>query len=467
MNRIMESNANSIGQIQEQHDHHKYYVPSFFRINLGHLADFGDISNIPFGVFSAFLHEYVHFLQDITTLYGLMVLGNTTYYIRDVASRLSGKKGGFTVPKELSNSRRDFGYRNSILEKLYKGELIKPMRKNIKILSYEIKHNSTDYPDLESVVVNCIDDTETKPFSFLFGGNILTEGMAYMIQSLCYDSVYVKEGVPLLDLSDYPYMIDYDIAKIIYPELAAYKELIIGVADISLLTYNPGLTFVRFMEKLRDEKFLGKYSKENILLIIDDLYDKGHTFVSWSLNRFKKVQDNTFAQMTEYFKMPIALELNDWVQKMWKQAFILRKLTPHYILDLILANNGDVRTNPIFVSIYRLIGTPLIINGDNEGFISPPKDFVPSADFMPEFMWAVDEISRIFSKQKIAVPCQLYDFCNQSSRNFETTNPHLRQTKTDDRCEQSPWIRALDDNALCPVAAIWRHWNLKDCYPEW
>ncbi|MBP7359633.1 MAG: hypothetical protein KA955_09920 [Prevotella sp.] len=462
----MEGNANSIGQIQEQHDHNKYYVPSFFRINLGHIADFADISNIPFGVFSAFLHEYVHFLQDITTLYGLMVLGNTTYYIRDVASRLSGKKGGFTVPKKLSNSRRDFGYSNSILEKLYKGELIKPMRNNVKILSYEIKHCSIDYPKLESVVVNCRDNTE-EPFSFLFGGNILTEGMAYMIQRLCYDSVYVKEGVPLLDLSDYPYMIDYYIANTIYPELAVYKELIIGIADISLLTYNPGLTFVRFMEKLRDEKFLEKYTEENMHLIIDDLYDKGHKFVNWSLDRFKQVQDNTFAQMTEYFKMPIASELNDWVQKMWNQAFKLRELAPHYILDLILANNGDVRTNQIFISIYRGIGTPLIINGDNEGFISPPQGFAPSADFMPGFMWAVDEISRIFSKQEIAVPCQLYDYCNQSSRDHETTNPYLRQTKTDDRCKQNPWIRALDDNALCPVAAIWRHWNLKDCYPEW
>ena len=75
-------------EIQEAFDGRNYYIPSFFRIKLGVFANFMDVPNIPYGSFAVFFHEYVHYLQDVTTLYGLMNLSVTTYFVRSVAHKV-------------------------------------------------------------------------------------------------------------------------------------------------------------------------------------------------------------------------------------------------------------------------------------------------------------------------------------------------------------------------------------------
>lgn len=59
------------------------------------MADFMDVANITFGSFAAFFHEYVHYLQDVTTLYGLMNLGNVVYYLRNAAARVGQMPNGY------------------------------------------------------------------------------------------------------------------------------------------------------------------------------------------------------------------------------------------------------------------------------------------------------------------------------------------------------------------------------------
>lgn len=464
---MSQNEINNISEVQAQFDGKKYYMPSFYRINLGVLADFMDIPNIPFGSFSAFLHEYIHFLQDVTTMYGMMVLGTTTYYIRDVASRFTMKNCTFDVPQQLTQDRSDYGLLNANLRNIYKGSSICPMRRDVDILEYSIQKNQIGGKEIERVFVSCIDNTTGENFTFYFGGNILCEGMAYMVQRKCYDEVYRQNGCKELRLSDYPYIINYGLASRIYPEIASYFELIIGVADISLLSYNAGLTYVRLLEHLRDIHFLERYEETNISSIFDDLYEEGHKFVNWNLSHFKKVQHYSFCEMQEYFKMPIATEVNEWITRLWEKAYELREKAPHYIIDLILANDGDIRNNKIFSEIVLGMGTPLVINGDDEGTIIPPAGFKPSSDFMPGLMWAVDEIGRIFDGRSEAVPCQLYNYCKKSAESHTSNNPYLSSTKVDDRCLTAPWSRSQDDNALCPVAAIWRHWGLKKCQPNW
>lgn len=467
-NTVMsQKNINNISEVQAQFDGKKYYMPSFYRINLGVLADFMDVPNIPFGSYSAFFHEYIHYLQDVTTMYGMMVLGTTTYYIRDVASRFSMKNCTFDVPQHLTQGRSDYGLLNANLRNIYKGSSINPMRKDVDILEYKIENVQLDSKEIERVLVTCIDNTTGESFTFYLGGNILCEGMAYMVQRKCYDDVYIQNGVSPLKLSDYPYLINFDLASLIYPEISDQWELLVGIADISLLTYNAGLTYVRLLEHLRDSHFFERYNKTNMYSIFDDLYNEGHKFINWHLSRFKKVQDYSYNEMREYFKMPIATEINDWISRIWAKAYELREKAPHYIIDLMLANEGDVRSNKIFCEILLGMGTPLVINGDDEGTVIPPQGFTPSPDFMPGLMWAVDEIGRIFDGRPEAVPCQLYDYCKKSAVSHTSQNPHLSRTKVDDRCLTSPWSRSQDDNALCPVAAIWKHWGLKNCQPKW
>lgn len=48
---MSQKDINNIPEVLAQFDGKKYYMPSFYRINLGVFADFMDIRNIPFGFF--------------------------------------------------------------------------------------------------------------------------------------------------------------------------------------------------------------------------------------------------------------------------------------------------------------------------------------------------------------------------------------------------------------------------------
>ena len=445
-------------EIQEAFDGKNYYIPSFFRIKLGVLANFHDVSNIPVGSFSVFFHEYVHYLQDVTSLYGLMNLSVTTYFVRSIAAKVSRmEKVFFDVPQELEDNRGDFGFSNLLLRKFYAGSSINPKHQKVGIVSYEVLPEKVQGKTVEYVKIVYRDLESNQVYDCRFGGNILTEGMAYMTERLCYQTVFSNNGFNYPDASDYPYLMNWLLAEKIYPELAKYPELIVGVADISLLTFCPGLTFVKLLDYLKGIDFAKRIQikeADDVFNVCDELYEFVFEFVNFSIDRFSQIQSYVYDEIKEYFKMQIASELNDWVCVVWRKAKELRKIAPHYIMDVILANKGDVRNNPIFSAIYLGLGTPLVINADNEGSIVPPQGFNPSESFMPGFYWAIDEIRRIFGGDTNSKECLMKDYCKWSSTQ---DGSHITVNES---CDFAPWKRAQEDTDFCPVAAIWRHWNL-------
>ena len=48
------------------------YYPAFFFMELNTDEEIADLNKVTTATLSTFHHEYVHFLQDITTSYGLM-----------------------------------------------------------------------------------------------------------------------------------------------------------------------------------------------------------------------------------------------------------------------------------------------------------------------------------------------------------------------------------------------------------
>ena len=53
-----------------------YYEPSFFRLHVSTTEKLSDLDALSIENKSVFIHEYVHFLQDLTTSFGLINLCN-------------------------------------------------------------------------------------------------------------------------------------------------------------------------------------------------------------------------------------------------------------------------------------------------------------------------------------------------------------------------------------------------------
>ena len=58
-----------------------FYEPSFFRLHIETDNSIENINNLNDRDFSTFLHEYIHFIQDTTTYYGLNNINYNVDYL--------------------------------------------------------------------------------------------------------------------------------------------------------------------------------------------------------------------------------------------------------------------------------------------------------------------------------------------------------------------------------------------------
>lgn len=429
-----------------------YYMPSFFRIKVGVYDDFTNMLLIPYGAYSLFFHEYIHFIQDVTTIYGLMNLHTITYYIQDVASRV-GKDSNpkFKVPQQLEYRPGDYGLSNFELRPVYMGSPINPKHKKIEILDY----HKIPYSNKERFLTHIIEVTYKdlltgKTDVFHLGGNHVCEGMVYLCESYVYKPVFEKDSHNYSCADDYPYNVCKLLAKKIYPEFSESDILLVAACDIALMTYHPGLSFVRLLEHLKDIDFLSdNFSK--MLEVIEKLYTDGSAFLKGSHADFSTIQDLVKESVQKNFKCAELEGNNKWIDVLFQRANILRTNVPQFITDILLFGQGkDVRKNQFFGYVLGMLGTPLIINEEDFGAISLPIHF-SDPTFMPGFFWAINQVLRVFADNK-GIPCELKEHCKRSAAID-------LDIKVDVRCDTAPWSRCYDKR-LCPFAVIWRHWNL-------
>ena len=88
-----------------------YYQPAFFYINVGEYIDFNRFEENTVETKGTFIHEYCHFLQDVTTTHGYY---NFIYYIQELINRL--------FPESYENEKRLLEL-NSIFYAIHNGDI--------------------------------------------------------------------------------------------------------------------------------------------------------------------------------------------------------------------------------------------------------------------------------------------------------------------------------------------------------
>jgi len=427
-----------------------YYRPSFFRMKIDLPVDLSNLRDITDGTFSLYFHEYIHFIQDISTIYGLMNISTITYYIQDVAHRVGKQQAKeFTIPMPLLNDNRDYGFNNFALRKFYIGSGINPKHTKINLVSYRKKMaqwGESPEDELPVVIVEAKDLNTQEHFEFEFGGNHITEGMAYLCEQYVYSDILKQQG-HIIPADEYPYLVALKIAELIYPELAKEPLLVIAACDASLMTYHPGLSYIRLLDNLRQTDFL---SNE---IGIGDLYNRAKVLLKGSHEDFDTVLETVRNEIKLNFKDKNFEGNNQWVDLLFDRIKDFRSKVPEFITDIL--QFGDLKKNEIFGMFHSLFGSPLVLNGEEDATISLPLGFIPN-NFHPSLFWAINQMLRIFSNQQ-PTPCELKEYCLKSSR-------HDPKLKVDSRCDTAPWERCQDTD-LCPVAIVWRHWGLSPYVP--
>ena len=100
-----------------------FYESPFFRLHLAtHSGDVFDINTVSHSDFSVFIHEYIHFLQAITTFYGLNHIHITVEYFKKVLNIIYPTDNQFKVPIPPDIFPKDNVYFNWRIFKLTQGD---------------------------------------------------------------------------------------------------------------------------------------------------------------------------------------------------------------------------------------------------------------------------------------------------------------------------------------------------------
>ena len=417
-----------------------YYVPAFFEMHIDTESEDMNINQMSIEDATVLFHEYIHFLQDISSYYGLSRIYAYSEYMHKMINEIyKMPQGYFQIPMTLLHSNDNVKLNNDLI-RLTEGDVGDKTTisiTKINILEDKLKKN-VHLQTIPSVMLEFSDNDIVT-----FGAGAISESMAYLLERLCSPNGYKKSP-------EYPYMAAEKVASFYDEEFAKDKLKILALCDMSLMNSNPGVFFVRVMKDIKHGKLLFTSPEE----IYDYFYiqrlrvEGKETTLTEAFTRLLYTVRQRLKNYLEIEEINKAYYL--WIDLITNFVIDWRKNDKYFLLKMALHNK--LFTNDCFGYCIKKIGTPLMSNNIPGCYFKIPIGKEQTENGMDvEYFKAIYQIDTLLSKGKVS--CDMYDWCCNSP--LSTPN---------DLCKTSPWLK-ISEKALCPYAFLWKHWNLSKYKP--
>ena len=420
------------------------YIPAFFEMYIKIDGEI-DLNKLSERDFSLFFHEYIHFLQDITTTYGLTTCYAYGEYIQSVVNDIYEKgKKVFEVPYIYKDNKDNIRL-NEQVQNLTLGDWDSNIEslEDIKISFDECELEFGEEQNLPQITTVCLQANKDDYISF--GASAVKESIAYIMERYCCEE-YEKSD-------DFPYSSAEKVTNAIYPDFGRNILNVLALADCSLMFSNPGDVFVKMLCQFKEKKY-NPIKPQDIYSQLNKAKVNNGTGV---FGFFENIANETRKKLKSYFIVPKHPELHkayhEWVDLVIDTALKMRKETPSYLLDVIA--DSPVSSSKLFSEIVNTLGTPMMKNKQKDYFIIKPQGKVG---------WSVEIMKSVHQMYKILhdgdFQCSLYPWCLRSFN----MHPEENLNPTQNKCLKAPWVRASEDS-LCPLGLLWKNWNLLSYYP--
>ena len=405
------------------------YETSYFVMNVPTKADL-EIRDMSDEDFAVFFHEYIHFLQDITSFYGYLGIYSHGEYIRRAVNDIYVGPKQFNVPL-IIKEKGD----NVILNK--------------KIASFSLgdkeEHNCViiddafieDFPLTNSFLLpelHVVAMTNHGKEEITVGAYAIRENMAYLLERKC-TTKYKRS-------SEFPYQIVEMLANKICPRKLSDLDLI-ALCDIALQSSAPGHAIYSMLEAIANGKMVVNKPED----VYNFFFSKKASFlgekmeVQRALKIASKLATNHLLSLLQIETLSQGYQ--EWILFTLEAGVRLRIEQPFFFLDM--ARGERNKDNRILQYIAKNIGSPQMVNKIGKRFQLATDR--PVCRF--EYFEAEREIERLFEYGERK--CSLKPWCE--------LNPD--GAPADSRCDNAPWQRCNDEQ-LCPYGLLWRHWKLAD-----
>ena len=373
-----------------------------------------------------FLHEYIHFLQDLYTAYGVVNFSKILEEIKAFYC-LYKQRQEIEIPipfNQLSNSQK----KNQSLFSLY-FQKNKYGEQDCTIIKISEKQN------------NCVPGFPVNTYyANLKNGDIvplgsccIIEGMAQLIQELQFPSSRKNQVSP------------YDLV----PGIASYylgdalsKNQLAILCDISLFYLNSIECLIKSINTIKQNPNLLK-------LPLKDFYSYflSHLFVHDSdqvlslIDYYCKCVDTAIDEVNGVFTSNLYFDLRDWIVNKLQAAKVVKQQCDPFLL--LSSPNTSIGRDEYY-NLLCNYGIPPVQNEDG-------------ALFIPNF-----DLNGISSHLLMAVQSVFYTIYHGSRKCLliECCREYGKWSVSEE-CDDHPWNKTLENGELCPFCAVWKAFGLK------
>lgn len=422
--------------VRQLHQILGYYVPAFFEMHVDTNNDDMTINKLTPFEMTVLFHEYIHFLQDISTYYGLNRIYVYSEYLHSVVNRIYNNTANVIhVPVTITDNN-DNVILNQQIQRFTSGDdggedgiscfTISDIQEGFDTLV-----TNPHMPSVQNIIVTTIEGD-----GFIFGSIAISESMAYLMEQCCSPSFFKKSP-------EFPYMSAEKVADYYVPHFSDDKLMVLAICDMALMNSNPGVYFVEIMKDIRDGRLYFNSPEE----IYDHFYQIPMTIMGQKvslLQVFHQLLIVVKRQLKSYLRnMPmITSSYYEWINRIFDFAWDWRRNDKYFLLKM--AKHQDLATNSYFGFCVNKVGTPLMSNNNGNYYKIPPNGM--NNDTNVEYFKAFSQIEQLFSKG--VKPCSLYKWCCESPNSTPS-----------ELCNSTPW-RKVNDRNRCPYALLWYHWKL-------
>lgn len=401
-----------------------FYRPSFFSLYIdGEFREnLSDMTEVDLGTF---VHEYIHYLQNITTIFGLQ---NSSFYFNflyDLKKHIVENES-ITVPlTQLKHSEKIL--RSKIRFKMCNGS------NEISNITYDevrvsveniIEQNIT----VESVIMHFFLKGK-EIHSIIFGNNCVKESMAHLYQQI-FDSEVKHVTIP--------YKTAEILCSLINPEILSDKRKLIALCLISLNSQNSGLTFFELLNSTQTETTLSgielykKYLTQ-LKVRVGDKELNIKDYLLFSLNRFKEELSASLFTELKHFKLLI-----DNIILSAEQDFLP-------LIEILYENDIDNITKLMWIK--EFYGIPHIRTISENNYF--PKD-IETGTYSLEFIELIGQrivLDRLLGTNRdiLGDSCSLIPQCQLSDEELMEEN-----------CYHKQWEKTIN----CPFKIVSDNWQL-------
>lgn len=411
---------------------------------------------------AAFLHEYIHYLQDLTTITGHARIETIVDQVKWAVEICSHSKK-LRIPLDASSTYAFNVKPNYTSLKLCKGEFkVKnaqgyDVTPNItQIISFQLENNSIHLPcgvkahgEVDAVLL--FQDENGCQHRYRIGELAISESMAYLIENIVYKDVLQKG-------SDCPYEVVRKISE--WKLKQSVNELVlIAICDVCLMYSLPGRVLHHLLEYLCT--YNAKITPAFIYIYglgsnISSLFNRT---LSWD-QELKKVYSESKRQFHDYFNHPQWKYIMNAVSVSYDAAIKMRLDNPTFFLDI--ACGGHLFRNRAFKKVLSLVGCLSIKTSRDLVYNIAPINYIGQqidADWflslhqLYNILFTTDAIKTDRDGIKhIEKECELKEWCHNSFT--KKREPDITTISTN--CKYEPWLNiSTDELKQCSFCRLW------------